>query len=228
MLMRPVETTQDPMQWYAVRVKRRQAGGIRTALTGGKFETYRDRAGQLRKRRVKGTGTKVFLPEHLLRRAGFEVFLPVKKVMRLKNRFTREKHMVAQPLLVDWLFVGWPAHENRWHQLQALDVVSGVLGTGGGPAAIAPPMIRKLMEMWGGGMLSAECHRYAKTGCSFEPGDSAYILNGPFEGLPVKVVDIRGPSVRGLLKIFGAEQEIEINHLLLSPTLPDLVPATAG
>jgi hypothetical protein len=36
-----------------------------------------------------------------MRRAGFEVLLPVKKVLRIKNRFTKEKHLLAVPLLAD-------------------------------------------------------------------------------------------------------------------------------
>ena len=33
----------------------------------------------------------------------------MKKVLRIKNRFTKEKHLVDVPLLADWLFVGIPA-----------------------------------------------------------------------------------------------------------------------
>lgn len=106
MMMGKIEAQE--MQWFACRVKRKQMGGIRTVTVGGEFEAYRDRAGRVRKRRVDGTGDRVFLPEHLLRRAGFEVFLPVKKVLRRKNRFSPDKVLVSQPLLVDWMFVGWP------------------------------------------------------------------------------------------------------------------------
>lgn len=148
----PVEAPGIPdngrdLQWYAVRVQRRQNGAMRLATLGGEFETYRDRQGRVRKRRIKGTGSKVFLPEHLLRRAGFEVFLPVEKVWRRKNRCTPEKHLVSKPLFVDWLFVGWPADECRWHRLMALDVAVGIMGSSGRPERLPQSLMWKMIHV---------------------------------------------------------------------------------
>ncbi len=213
MLMGKIEAQE--MQWFACRVKRKQVGGIRTVTVGGEFEAYRDRAGRVRKRRVDGTGDRVFLPEHLLRRAGFEVFLPVKKVLRRKNRFSPDKVFVSQPLLVDWMFVGWPVGESRWHDLMELDVVTGVMGTGGRPVEIPPARVMRLMRQWGGGQLSPECHRYLKTGCEFAAGDTVRVVAGPLDGQEVRVVDAAGPSVRALLNILGGEIEVEIRSDLL-------------
>ncbi len=198
------------MQWFACRVKRKQVGGIRTVTVGGEFEAYRDRTGRVRKRRVDGTGERVFLPEHLLRRAGFEVFLPVKKVLRRKNRFSPDKVFVSQPLLVDWMFVSWPVGENRWHDLMELDVVTGVMGTGGHPVEIPPARVMRLMRQWGGGHLSPECHRYLKTGCEFAAGDTVRVVAGPLDGQEVRVVDASDSSVLALLNILGGEIEVEI------------------
>jgi len=203
------------MQWFACRVKRKQVGGIRKVTVGGSFETYRDRAGRVRKRRVDGTGDRVFLPEHILRRAGFEVFLPIKKVLRRKNRLSPEKVLVSQPLLVDWIFVGWPVGESRWHDLMELDVVSGVMATGGRPVEIPPARVMRLMRQWGGGHLSPECHRYLKTGCEFAAGDTVRVVAGALDGQEVRVVDASGPSVRALLNILGGEIEVEIRSDLL-------------
>jgi len=203
------------MQWFACRVKRKQVGGIRKVTVGGSFETYRDRAGRVRKRRVDGTGDRVFLPEHILRRAGFEVFLPIKKVLRRKNRFSPDEVFVSQPLLVDWMFVGWPVGESRWHDLMELDVVTGVMGTGGRPVEIPPARVMRLMRQWGGGHLSPECHRYLKTGCEFVAGDTVRVVAGPLDGQEVRVVDASGPSVRALLNILGGEIEVEIRSDLL-------------
>ena len=203
------------MQWFAVRVKRKQAGGIRTVTVGGEFEAYRDRAGCIRKRRVDGTGNRVFLPEHILRCAGFEVFLPVKKVLRRKNRFSPDKVLVSQPLLVDWLFVGWPVGQSRWHELMDLDVVTGVMGTGGRPVEISPKRVMRLMRQWGGGQLSRECHRYLKTGCEFAAGDTARVVSGPLDGVHVRIVDVAGPTVKAALDILGGEVVTEIRSDVL-------------
>ena len=137
------EVTAREIQWFAVRMKPNASGGPRTAIVNVEKEQYTNRAGQKAWRKVKGTGTRVFLPEHLLKRAGFEVFLPVKKVLRIKNRFTKEKHLVAVPLLADWMFVGLPIVENEygrgvpgWKTLMELDVVVGVSG----PNLSKPPL----------------------------------------------------------------------------------------
>ncbi|WP_162178747.1 transcription termination/antitermination protein NusG [Thioclava dalianensis] len=205
------------MIWLLVRVKRKQVGGIKTVTVGGEFEAYRDRKGRARKRRVQGTGERAFVPEHILRRAGFEVFLPVRHVWRKRNRFTPEKVRVAQPLLVDWMFVGWPADQNRWEDLMALDVVMGVLGTGGRPVVMKRETVAKLMRQWGGGMLSARCHQIAKQGHQFETGDEVRISMPPWEGVAAYVVDAHGPSVRVMLKLFGRDVPAEFSKFSVMP-----------
>ena len=205
------------MIWLLVRVKRKQVGGIKTVTVGGEFEAYRDRKGRARKRRMQGTGDRVFVPEHILRRAGFEVFLPVKHVWRKRNRFSAEKVRVAQPLLVDWMFVGWPADQNRWQDLMALDVVMGVLGTGGHPVVMPRETIATLMRRWGGGMLSPRCHQIAKQPHRFETGDEVRLSVHPWEGFSAYIVDANGPSVRVLLSMFGRDVPVEVDREVVMP-----------
>lgn len=211
------------MQWYAVRIKRKQIGGIRTTTIGGQFEGYRDRQGRARMRRLEGTGQRVFVPEHLLRRAGFEVFLPVKKELRLKNRFTKEKHLVTLPLLADWLFVGWPVWECKWARLMELDVVTGVLGTGGRPVSIVEKKVAALMQRWGGGLLTPEALRYSQNEHVLLPGGIARVLTGPFVGFDVRVIEASGPSARVAVNLLGKEIEAEFDTQLLEvPSNADL------
>ncbi|AUQ89385.1 MULTISPECIES: transcription termination/antitermination NusG family protein [Phaeobacter] len=206
MMMGKIEA--QNLQWYAVRVVRKQVGGIRAITVGGEFETYRDRQRRLRKRRVNGTGDRVFLPEHILRRAGFEVFLPIEKVLRRKNRFSPEQSLVSKPKLVDWLFVGWPVDQSRWHQLMALDVVTGVMGTGGRPVTIPQARIIRLMRQWGGGELSPACYQMVKAG--YAAGDVLRVPDGPFAGFDFTVVDVSEKSARGLVSIFGRDTPLDI------------------
>lgn len=199
------------LQWYACRIKRKQLGGIATTTIGGEFETYRDRQGRLRKRRVAGTGERVFVPQRILTRAGFEVFLPVRKVRQRKNRYSPDQVYVTQPLLADWLFVGWAADAHRWHRLMELDVVTGVMGTGGRPVRIPQDRLARLMRQWGGKMLTPECLRIAKGKTVYTEGDVIKVPDGPFEGFDFTVVDVAERSVRGLVDIFGRETPLELS-----------------
>ncbi|KIC42227.1 hypothetical protein RA27_02215 [Ruegeria sp. ANG-R] len=198
------------LQWFAVRVKHKHVGGIRKTMVGGEFETFKDRAGNVRKRRIKGTGKKVFVSEHLMRRAGFEVFLPIEKEMRRKNRFSNEKHLVAKPLIVGWVFVGWPVGENRWHDLMRLDVVSGVMGAGGVPVMIPRSRIARLMRQWGGGMLSPKCHQIMKAGAGYVAGDVVKVPDGPFVDFDCTIIDVSEKAATGVIEIFGRSTPLEI------------------
>jgi transcription termination/antitermination protein NusG len=198
------------IQWFAVRMKRPKNPGRRTCIVGAEFEAYRDRNGRVRKRRMGTTGTRVYVPEHLLRRAGFDVFLPVRKEWRRLGRYTVEKELVSFPLLVDWLFVGWPVGDCRWHDLMSMDVVAGVMGTGGRPIQIPEQHMMNLMRLWGGGVLSPQLHRYMRKGHEFCVGDTARVVAGPLLDQDIRVVEIDGPMTRGLLETLGGDIQVEI------------------
>lgn len=201
------------MIWLLVRVKRKHAGRVSLVEVGGEFEAYKDRTGRARKRKIKGTGSPTFLPVLLLQRAGFEVFLPVEHKDHRKSRYTRERHLVPQPLLVDWMFVGWPEGQNRIAGLLALDVVTGIAGQGHRPAVVPHELVLELMRQWGGGMLSAACHRMVKNGHDFLPGDSARVVVGSLAGARVQVSEVSGKKVQAVLELLGRKVAHEFNGL---------------
>ena len=198
------------IQWFAVRTKSVNPGR-RTCVLGAEFETYRNQRGRVCKRRKLNTGTRIFVPEHLVRRAGFQVFLPVRKEWRQANQFDPSKELVTYPLMAGWMFVGWPDGQSRWSKLMELGVVAGVMATGGRPAKISEKKISELMQRWGGGVLSSENRRYMRRGKEFAVGDSVLVVAGPLLGLNVRVVDVSGPSARIVLKILGSEAEVPIS-----------------
>lgn len=205
------ETNTKTLQWFAVRMKARQNGGRRTTVLNAEYESYVGRDGKPRKRQVRNTGLREFVPALILRRAGFEVFLPIKKVWRVKNRHTKEKHLVDVPLLVDWMFVGWSADEARFHELMSFEVVSGVMGTGGRPVRFSHGKVMDLMRRWSGKYLPPEYHRYMRTGMEFGPGSDVVVLEGPFKDFSAKVIEISGPSARIAIQIFGRDIELGVD-----------------
>lgn len=215
--------TAREIQWFAVRMKPNASGGPRTAIIDVEKESYVNRAGKPAYRKVKGTGKRVFLPEYLVKRAGFEVFLPVKKVLRIKNRFTKEKHLVSVPLLADWMFVGLPIVENEygrgvagWLTLMKLDVIAGVMGTGGRPIKMSDATVMRLMRQYSSGRIAPDVRRRVAARRVFGVGDVARVVDGPLEGQNVRIVDISGQMAKAMLNILGGDIEVEISADLLT------------
>jgi transcriptional antiterminator NusG len=211
------QVTAREIQWFAVRMKPNATGGPRTAIVDVKKEQCINRAGQKVWRKVKGTGTRVFLPEHLMKRAGFEVFLPVKQVLRIKNRFTKEKHLVAVPLLADWMFVGLPIVEGEygrgvpgWKKLMELDVVAGVMGTGGRPIQMSDVTVMRLMRQYSSSRVSAAVQRRVAARRVFGVGDVAKVVHGPFEDFDFRIVEVGDSSAKGVVNLFGRDNLMEL------------------
>lgn len=216
--------TAREVQWFAVRMKPNASGGPRTAIVDIEKEQYINRAGQKSWRKVKGTGNRVFLPEHLMKRAGFEVFLPVKKVLRIKNRFTKEKHWVSVPLLADWMFVGLPIVETEygrgvpgWKKLMELDVVAGVMGTGGRPIQMSDATMMRLMRQFSSGRVPSEVKRRVAARRVFGVGDVAKVVHGPFEDFDFRIVEVGDSSAKGVVNLFGRDNLMELGLENLSP-----------
>lgn len=195
------------MVWCVVRVKPPQNPNRRTALLGAKAETYRGRDGKTKVRPVKGSGQRVMVSELILQRAGFEVFLPKKMEWRRANRYSPEKRLVPFPLLSDWVFVGWPASQPMWHRLMELDVVVGVLGTGGHPAFIPERVVQRAMAAWGGGIAAPSHHKYMRTRAEYEAGDNVRFVDGSMAGCEVRVVDVVGEQAKIMTTLLGKEVE---------------------
>lgn len=208
----------DPLDWFALRMKPPQNPNRRTAVLDAEHETYHDRAGRARVRAVTGTGRRVSVHELLLRRAGFEVFLPVRKVWRRKNKYSPEKHLVTYPLLADWIFVGWSGGACRWTDLMALDVIVGVMGTGGRPIALSHQSICDLMRSHGGGRLVPEHYRYMRSHAEVDPGDLARVVAGPLDGTELRIIEISGPVAKGVVDAMGGQIPVEIRADWLEPS----------
>lgn len=213
----------EPLQWYAMRMVPPTNGHRRTAKLGGEMATVKRRAGQrvyAVARRKPGTGKRVFVPEHILRRAGFAVFLPVKKVWCRKHRFTTEQELVAFPIVADWLFVGWSLSEARWHELAALKVVTGVLGSDGRPVRIKGKTVAKLMQRWGDGVPPAVRRVAVDAQRGLAAGDPVRVLSGPFEDFKGDVIDVDGTGARVAIDIFGRSTPAEFKHSEIMPLKP--------
>lgn len=217
----------EPLQWYAMRMVPPTNGHRRTAKLGGEMATVKRRAGQrvyAVSRRKPGTGKRVFVPEHILRKAGFAVFLPVKKVWCRKHRFTTEQELVPFPVVADWLFVGWSIHQARWHEIAALKVVTGVMGSDGRPVRIKGSTVAKLMRRWGDGVPPSVKRVAVDARQGLVAGDQVKVLSGAFEDFTGEVIDVSGEGARVAIDIFGRSTPAEFKHGEIMPLTPAIGP----
>lgn len=205
----------EQLQWYAMRM-RPLPTRRRTFELGADREAYVDGIGRHRVRTIRGTGRRAFLHEHLLERAGFRVFMPVRKEWRRVSPTRPEKELRAYPLLTGWVFVGWPMHENRWFDLDRLGVVAAVCGAGGVPERIPEAQVTGLMRRWGGGRLAPKLQRYMRAGHEFEAGDVVRVDAALMEGLQMTVTSIQGPRTKGLAVLLGRATAVEFDTADLS------------
>lgn len=209
------------IEWYAARMLPLRNAGRRTAVVGAQRETFTDKAGRRRHRVVAATGQRTFVHELLLRRAGFEVFLPVRKEWRITDRFRKRKELVAYPLMTGWLFLGWPEGQPMWGKLADLGVVQGLLGDRGRPARISEAAVQRMMRRWGGGHLAPEHHRYLRTHHEFEVGDTVRVIDGPWTGYSFDVLDISSAGVSGVVQLLGRSVGVDF-----APDLVEVVDST--
>ncbi|MEM8575534.1 MAG: transcription termination/antitermination NusG family protein [Pseudomonadota bacterium] len=163
---------------------------------------------------VLAMSQRKFVTELMLGNRGFETFLPVDKVWRRKSKYTRDKRLVSYPLIPGWLFVGWPADENRWAELFNVPIVHAVASVDGEPYRMPPDVMDWIFNAWGDRQ-APEQERFMRTHHEFKVGDLVRVAEGSFEGHTVRVVDIRGAAVKAVFWILGCEREIEIDARVL-------------
>ncbi len=179
--------SKQAIQWYAVRVTQEAQ----------------------RKRKFNNTQPPEFVGKMILERRGFNVFLPTKKVYRRKNKYSREKHLVKFPLMVGWMFVGWPADQDKWHELFKLRMVSSVAGVQGRPFQIPQSVMNDLFKRFG--YRAPDQERFMRTHHEFKVGDDVRVIGGPFDGQVVQVTELEGPKARVLMEFFGSQRLLEFD-----------------
>lgn len=209
MMVRRITGGVEVLQWYAIRLRPPKGGHRRTTMVGGQMRDVKRRSGHVTKQRKPGTGKRVFVAEHILKAKGFAVFLPVKMHWRRKHRFTQEQELISVPIMADWMFVGWPLGQSRWRELSELNVVSGVMGTGGRPVQIKPEVVAKLMSRWGDGVPPA-VRRVANAAAQLVVGDQVSIADGPFEDFKGTVLDVDDDCATVAANIFGRETPVQV------------------
>lgn len=205
-------SNRQDLQWYVVRTKPTANRNRTTQEVDCQMEPYVDRLGRRRARRIKGTGRRVFVIESIFKQRGFETFLPARKVWRQRNRYKKQKHLTAYPLFVGWIFVGWPADEVRWKNLFGTPCVDWVVSVDGEPYQIPQSAMEDMFDRLGDDKTTApDRERFMRTHQEFNIGDTVRVIEGPFQGQEVRVVDLSGAKAKALIEILGGKREIDVD-----------------
>jgi transcription antitermination factor NusG len=99
----------------------------------------------------------------------------------------------------------------------ALDIVAGVMGTGGRPVVVGEAEIARLMRERGEGRVAAGRYRFMRSNAEYDPGDRVRVSAGPFEGRIARVIEIGAPQTRAVLEALGGQVPVEIRADWLEP-----------
>lgn len=156
-----------------------------------------------------------FVAQRILRRYGLRTFIPVRREWRRKNKFVKIKDQFTYAAVPRYVMAGFMRSVPLWFDLFNLPVVSGVVGRQGEPMLIPAKAVASLIRRTGGGLNAPAVQRYMRTHHEFTVGQTVEVIDGPFEGRKVPVVEIRGHCAVVLFEMFNIEQEIEIDMEIL-------------
>lgn len=164
-----------------------------------------------------------FAVEAMLENSGLVALVPMQRVFRKVNRYTKRKVSVPFPIMARYVIIGfretelvWSgdtrAFEPPWRQ-RVLDLPIRVQPVG--IEAQQPWRMdgRKVAEFLkrNGQITAADIERYMRTHKEFAEGDMVDIVEGPFSGYSGRVHLISGAEAKVLLPLFGsAGQDVPI------------------
>ena len=142
--------------------------------------------------------------EAMLRRKGYDVFLPTEvKSRRVGGRIGKRK-AVVYPMFSRYIFIGG---SFSWLHLMAERHVTGVVGCDCVPSPIKDEAIEKLRNMSSAvpHIHSVNPHRALRL------GELAEIQVGPFAGQIVKIEGLHGRKASIFINLVGTQKEATIN-----------------
>lgn len=159
---------------------------------------------------------KEFVAQTILNKKGIDSYVPARKEWRRRNKYTKTKELRAFPVAPRYVFAGFPRRIPLWFDIFNLPVINGVVGLNGEPLIIPykhtakQPGLRGIMDKWPNGIVAPKEQKYMHTHGEFKVGDTAEVLDGPFEGQRVPVVEIKGGDAMVHMLLFGTVQEVKI------------------
>ncbi|MEK7556763.1 MAG: transcription termination/antitermination protein NusG [Patescibacteria group bacterium] len=134
----------------------------------------------------------------------FQVVVPREKKIQVKNG---KRQTIEERLFPGYVLVQMIVTEDSWYVVRNTPNVTGFVGSGTTPTAVAPEEVDRLFARMG----EAE----PKYKLDLNAGDSVKIMDGPFKDFDGKVSEVneaRG-TVKVLVNVFGRETPVELDFL---------------
>src|SRR5918998_2824789 len=145
-----------------------------------------------------------------IQRAGMQeqfgqILVPVEEVVEMKSG---QKNISEQKFFPGYVLVEMELTDDTWHLVRSTPKVTGFVGSGNKPVALAPDQVDEIMKNMEAGA------EKPKPKSVFQRGDKVRVIDGPFVNFQ-GVVDDMNPE-RGRMKvvvvIFGRPTPVELEY----------------
>lgn len=141
----------------------------------------------------------------LLQRRGFEVFLPLQKVVR---QWSDRKKKVEVPLFNSYIFVH--IAEHRISEVLQIPGIAWIIRYNGRPAALRPEEYQLIKRF-----LETGLHIEVVPWASIQPGDRVRVLDGPLKGAEGEVTGNSPAKFTVVLETLGQGMRLVVEPGLL-------------
>jgi transcription termination/antitermination protein NusG len=173
------QTSEFGKNWYAIHT----------------YSGYEDAVARNLRQRIESLGMEDQI---------FQVIVPIEKKIRIKGG---RRRTVEEKIYQGYVLVEMVVTDASWYVVRNTPRVTGFVGSGTTPAALAQEEIDEIFTRMG---KDEPAHTI-----DMEAGDAVRISDGPFKDFEGKVSDVdeaRG-KIKVLVSIFGRETPVELDPL---------------
>lgn len=154
--------------------------------------------------------------KHNLEKQGFETYLPMRLVQRVRHGRTETR---GEALFPNIMFVLVEPRPELWRPIFSTLGVKSLMCAGDHPAAVKPGLIERIKEREVNGMITIAPAKPALVPCPHKPGSKVKVKKGPFAGFDAvfsERVDANRVSI--LLMVLGGDTRVELHLGDIDPT----------
>lgn len=154
---------------------------------------------------------KEFVAQEILTQRGLVTFCPQDKRWSRPNRFTKLKTLKPYPVVNRYVFVGFRSGAPLWFNLFQLPCIQGCVGINGRPMKLDHAAMERLLRVYPNGIQRPTKEDYQSAQAEYKTGDMVRICEGPFDGMVVPVIHLKGNEAIVFMELFGSRHEVKIN-----------------